>query len=91
VDAMVTWIIADDQVHCVASTLLSTNKVCKALRVVDSPQFRAMIIAANPSITDKQIPHRTNISKRVLKRFKADRVGLREKLKVIYPSISSSS
>jgi hypothetical protein len=50
-----------------------------------------MIITANPSITDKQIPHRTNISKRILKRFKADRVGLREKLKVIYPSISSSS
>jgi hypothetical protein len=56
----------------------------QALHVVDSTQFRDMIMAANPSITNKDIPHRTSITKRILKRYKQERIGLREKLKVCY-------
>jgi hypothetical protein len=56
----------------------------QALHVVDSPHFRDMIMAANPSITDKDIPHRTSVTKQILKRYKQERIGLREKLKVCY-------
>lgn len=56
----------------------------QALHVVDSKQFRDMIMAANPSITDKDIPHRTSITKQILKRYKQERIGLRDKLKVCY-------
>jgi hypothetical protein len=43
-----------------------------------------MIMAANPSITDKDIPHRTSVTKQILRRYKQERIGLREKLKVCY-------
>jgi hypothetical protein len=42
----------------------------QALHVVDSKQFHDMIMAANPSITNKDILHRTSITKQILRRYK---------------------
>jgi hypothetical protein len=41
-------------------------------------------MAINPALSDKDIPHRTTIQDRIIKKYKMDRIKLREKLKVCF-------
>jgi hypothetical protein len=75
IENLITWIIADDQ----------------ALRVVDSPEFRNMIRSLYPSLRETDIPHRTMIHDRILKRYKQDRDELRRKLKESIGRVSLTS
>jgi hypothetical protein len=75
IENLITWIIVSDQ----------------ALSVVDSPEFRNMIQSLYPSLPDADIPHRTMIHDRILKRYKQDRDELRKKLKESVGRVSLTS
>jgi hypothetical protein len=58
---------------------------------VDGPDFRAMILSLNPHLTDKDIPHRTTIQNRIIRRYKQDRLVLKQKLKESMGRVSITS
>lgn len=72
IEKMITWIINDDQ----------------SLRVVESIEFRNMILAFNPSLSTRDIPSRTTIHNYVTHRYATARDALKTQLQAALGRIS---
>lgn len=81
-EALVNFIAVDDQV-CIQShdeSLLTL--ATQAIRLVEVPEFRQLILLLNHTLSDKDIPHRTKVHLEVAKSWSIRFARLKQELAV---------
>ena len=82
-EALVRWIIADDQVRRLTfPSESSLILVIQSIYVVEGREFRNLLLFLREGLEDKDIPHRTKIRTAIMRQFKEYYNVLKEELAV---------
>lgn len=54
----------------------------QSVNVVDCPEFRAFVLFGRTDVSEKDLPHRTSLTKKLFDKFDAAHLALIEELKV---------
>ena len=66
---LVRFIVADDQVSPHFLYIHTPFIFCKAIRVVECPEFRDLCMLLRPALDDRQIPRRDKVRESVINQF----------------------
>jgi hypothetical protein len=84
VDAIVEWVVSDDQVSDEMpphySSLISFK--LQSINMIENPKLRAIFLLLREEMKDSDIPHRTTIQTRILELLKSHFKTLEEDMKV---------
>jgi hypothetical protein len=81
IDYVVELVVSEDDVRLPFPSRAALTTI-QAIQLVDRVAFRRLLVYLRPSLTDKDIPHRTRLRTEIVNRAKAAQESVKEKLKV---------